>query len=58
MLLGQIQWHSRMIHYLADFATPLHTVVHKEPFMWTEEEEKSFYAKILLSHAPIVQPED
>ena len=53
--LGQIRWHSRMIRYLADFATPLHAVVHKEPFTWTEEEDKAFCSrKILLSQTPIV----
>jgi hypothetical protein len=40
--MGQIRWHNRMIRHLADFATPLHAVVHKEPFTWTEKEEKSF----------------
>jgi hypothetical protein len=30
--LGQIRWHSRMIRHLADFATPLHAAVHREPF--------------------------
>jgi hypothetical protein len=39
--LGQIRWHNRMICHLADFATPLHVVVHREPFTWTEEEEKA-----------------
>jgi hypothetical protein len=57
--LGQIRWHSRMIHHLADFATPLHAAVHREPFSWTEEEEKAFAAlKLLLTHAPVVQPPD
>jgi hypothetical protein len=42
---------------LADFATLLH--VHREPFTWTEEEEKAFAAlKLLLSCAPVVQPPD
>ena len=31
-LLGQIRWHSQMIHYLADVAISLHTSVHKTPF--------------------------
>ena len=30
--LGEIRWHSRMIRYLGDVATPLHTEVHKTPF--------------------------
>jgi hypothetical protein len=57
--LGQIRWHSRMIRHLADFATPLHATVHREPFTWTKEEEKDFAAlKLLLSCAPVVQPPD
>jgi hypothetical protein len=57
--LGQIRWHSRMIRHLADFATPLHAAVHREPFSWTEEEEKAFAAlKLLLTRAPVVQPPD
>jgi hypothetical protein len=57
--LGQIRWHSWMIRHLADFATPLHATVHREPFSWTEEEEKAFAAlKLLLTHAPLVQPPD
>jgi hypothetical protein len=57
--LGQIRLHSRMICHLADFATPLHAAVHREPFSWTEEEEKAFTAlELLLTHAPVVQPPD
>ena len=40
--LGQIRWHSRMIRHLADFATPLHTAVHRVPFQWAETEEKAY----------------
>ena len=57
--LGQIWWHSRMIQHLADFATPLHTIVHRLPFQWAEAEEKAYEAlKVMLSQAPIVQPPD
>jgi hypothetical protein len=57
--LRQIRWHSRMIRHLVDFATSLHAAVHREPFTWTEEEEKAFVAlKLLLSRAPVVQPLD
>jgi hypothetical protein len=57
--LGQIRWHSRMIRHLADFAMPLHMAVHREPFTWTEEEEKAFATlKLLMSRAPVVQPSD
>jgi hypothetical protein len=48
-----------MIRHLADFVTPLHAVVHREPFAWTEEEEKAFAAlKLLLTRAPMAQPPD
>jgi hypothetical protein len=48
-----------MIRHLADFAMPLHAAVHREPFSWTEEEEKAFAAlKLLLTRAPVVQPPD
>ena len=30
--LGKIRWHSHMIRYLVDVATPLHATVHKIPF--------------------------
>ena len=33
--LGRIRWHNRMLRYLADFMTPLHTVVHRTLFQWT-----------------------
>ena len=57
--LCQIRWHSRMICYLADFATPLHEVVNKNPFTWIEEEDMAFCSlKILWSQAPVVQPPD
>ena len=55
--LGQLRWHSRMLRYLADFATPLHAAVHRTPFQWTDTEEKAYNAlKIMLSQAPVVQP--
>jgi hypothetical protein len=48
--LGQIKWHYLMIGHLADFVTPLHSVVHREPLRWTEEEDKAFVAlKLFLS---------
>jgi hypothetical protein len=48
-----------MICHLADFVMPLHAVIHRELFTWTEEEEKAFVAlKLLLSCAPLVQPPD
>jgi hypothetical protein len=44
---------------LADFATPLHAAVHREPFSGSEEKEKAFAAlKLLLTRAPVVQPPD
>jgi hypothetical protein len=57
--LRQIRWHSQMIRHLADFATPLHAAVHREPFTWMEEEEKAFAAlKLLLTRASVIQPPD
>ena len=55
--LGQIKWHSRIIRHLDDFATPLHAAVHCLPFQWTSIENKAYQAlKLMLSHAPVVQP--
>ena len=55
--LGQIRWHSRMLRHLADFATPLHTAVHRLPFQWSAIEDKAYQSlKLMLSHAPVVQP--
>ena len=60
--LGQIRWHSRMIRYLADVATPLHVAVHKTPFQWfqwsTVEHDAYDCLKKILSKVPIVQPQD
>ena len=53
--LAQIRWHSRMLRYLADFATPLHPAVHRTPFKWMAIEEKAYEAlKIMLTQAPVV----
>ena len=57
--LGKICWHSRMLRYVADFATPLHVVVHHTLFKWMTIEDKAYKAlKIMLTQAPIVQPTD
>ena len=57
--LGQIRWHSRMLRYLADFATPLHAAVHRTPFTWSATEDKAYEAlKVMLVQAPVVQPPD
>ena len=54
-ILGQIRWHSRMLRYLADFATPLRVVVHRTPFKWMTIEDKAYEAlKIMLNQAPVV----
>ena len=54
--LGQIRCHCRMIRYLADVATPLHTVVHKTPFQWSTIEQKAYDClKKMLTKVPIVQ---
>ena len=48
--LGQIRWHSQMLRYLADLATPLHAAVHRTPFQWTDTEDTAYRAlKVLLS---------
>ena len=48
-----------MIRHLANFATPLHAIVQRTSFRWTEIEDKAYEAlKIMLTQAPIVQPPD
>ena len=57
--LGQIRWHSRMMRYLADIAIPLHTAVHKVPFIWTSIEQDAYEClKKMLTKVPVVQPPD
>ena len=57
--LGQIPWHSRMIRYLADVATPLHAAVHRTPFQWTSVEHDTYDClKKMLSRVLLVQPPD
>ena len=57
--LGQIRWHSWMLRYLADFATPLNVVVHRTLFSWTTVEDKAYGAlKVMLTQALVVQPPD
>ena len=47
-----------MLRHLADFATPLHAIVHRLLFQWAEIEEKAYQAlKVTLKQAP-VQPPD
>ena len=58
-ILAQLRWHSYMLHYLADFATPLHAAVHTVPFRWTKCEDDAYRSlKVMLSHALVVQPPD
>ena len=53
--LRQIWWHSGMLRYLADFATPLHVAVHRLSFQWTEHEGKAYQGlKVMLSHTSVV----
>ena len=55
--LRQSRWHSRMLHYLAEFMTSLHAVLYQVPFQWTETEESTYKAlKLMLSQVPVVQP--
>ena len=48
-----------MIPYLADFATPLHAVVHRTPFKWKSTEDKAYEAlKVMFTQAQVIQPPD
>ena len=41
--------------YLADFATLMHTTVHRLSFQWTNQEDKAYQAlKVMLSEALVV----
>ena len=54
---GQIRWHSRMLRHLADFTTLLHAAVHRLPFQWSSIEDEAYKSlRLMLSHAPVVQP--
>ena len=58
-VLGQIRWHNRIIRYLADFATPLHVVVHRTAFQWLTTKQDAYDClRKMLSRVPIVQPPD
>ena len=47
------------MRYLADFATPLHVVIHLTPLKWTTIEEKAYNTlKIMLTQALVIQPPD
>ena len=55
--LGQIRWHNRMIRHLADFESPLHAAIQRLLFHWSSTEDEAYQAlKLMLSHAPVVQP--
>ena len=55
--LKQIQRNTRMLHYLANFATSRHVVVHHTSFEWKEIEDKACMAlKFMLTQASVVQP--
>ena len=57
--LGQIRWHSQMIHYLADVSIPLHTAVHRVPFQWTTVQQDAYDClKKMLTKILLVQPLD
>ena len=48
-----------MLRYLAGLETPLHAVVHRIPFQWMEQEDKSYQGlKVMLSQALVVQLPD
>ena len=47
---GKIRWQSCMICYLADFATPLHAVMHCIAYKWMTTEDKAYKAlKVMLT---------
>ena len=53
---GEIRWHSRMIRYLANVATPLHAAVHKMPFQWSTTKQDNYDClKKMLTKVPIIQ---
>ena len=55
----QIRWHSRVLRFLADLATPLHVAIHATPFSWTQFEVLEIYKLlIILAKALVVQPPD
>ena len=57
--LGQIRWHSRMISYLSNSATLLHTTVHRTPFQWSTAEQNVYdYLIKMSSRVLLVQPRD
>ena len=57
--MRQMRWHSQMLHYLANFATPLHGAIHRTSFSWSEMEDKVYMAlKFMLTQAPVVHPSD
>ena len=48
-----------MLRYLADFVTPLHTVVHQMSCQWMETEDKEYMAlKVTLMQIVVVQLSD
>ena len=54
--LGKIRWHSHMIRYLVDVATPLHATIHKTSFQWlTIEQEAYDCLKRILTKVPVIQ---
>ena len=58
-VLDKIWWHSGMINYLADFASPLHLVVHWDPLFRTDAQAQglthtSLEGLTLTSHSPYI----
>ena len=55
--LGQIRMHSRMLRYLAEFVTPLHTALNRVTFQCSTKGEDVYRSlKVILLHAPVVKP--
>ena len=58
--LGKIKWHGRFIRFMADLATPLYTLMHKDvPYNWTTDHQANFETlRLLLTKAPVLRPPD
>ena len=58
--LGKIKWHGRFIRFMADLASPLYTLLHKDvPYKWTADHQANFETlKVLLTKAPVLKPPD
>lgn len=58
--IGKNKWHGRFMQFMADLATPLYTLMHKDvPYLWTEEHQANFtYLRLMLIKTPVLRPLD